>query len=421
MAGDVRDHHLVALPPARLGEPAEHCDRHPAGGLGEHPLGAGEQLHRVEDLVVADARDHSPALASGADDVLSVGGAADGEGARDRVRAPDRRDRVVAGEGIGDRRAAGGLGTGEPGVGRPVDQAEVDQLAYRLLRLDELGAGGDRDHDLVGEAPAQLLDGLVGEGLASLAVEGPDVDVAEGPGDLVGQLAAQPVGVVVGAVDPHQGGAEHRGGGDLGGLQVGRDDDHGAHRGMGGVGGDGVGQVAGAGTGDGVEAVAAGPAGGDAHHPVLEGVGRVLGVVLQVEVAQPEQVAQVAGADERRPALAQGDRLHVVLDGQEVVVAPDARRPRLDALPGDPPADLGVVIGDLEGAEAVVAGVGGRDRGGVAAGAAAQGKYSLAHVMDLRFRRMSDHACGAVRPPRRIRIPANPWAPRGGSGRVEGV
>jgi hypothetical protein len=250
---------------------------------------------------------------------------------------------------------------------------------------------------------------------------GPDVDVAEGPGDLVGQLAAEAVGVVVGAVDPHQGGSEHRGGRDLGGLQVGRDDDHGAHRGVGRVGGDGVGQVAGAGTGEGVEAMPACPAGGDAHHPILERVGRVLGVVLQVEVAQAEEVAQVAGSDQRRPALTQGDGLQLVLDGQQVAVAPDARGARLDARAGDPAADLGVVVGHLERAEAAVAGMGGRDRGRVAAGAAAQGKYSLAHVMDLRFRKMSDHACGAVRPPRRIRIPADPVAPRGGSGRVEGA
>src|SRR5690242_3920591 len=54
VAGDVGDHTLVG-PDDPLGrEPLQRGDGDAAGGLGEDALGAGEQLHRVDDLVVGD-------------------------------------------------------------------------------------------------------------------------------------------------------------------------------------------------------------------------------------------------------------------------------------------------------------------------------------------------------------------------------
>src|SRR5581483_12329198 len=122
-----------------------------------------------------------------------------------RVRL-DRNDvRLAALEGGGHRSASRRLGAGEArhgaAAGGAVDQLQVEQLAGGLVVLDELAAAGDGDDDLVRQPPAQLLGGLVGERLRALAVEGAHVDVAEGPGEDVDQLAAETVDVVVVAVD----------------------------------------------------------------------------------------------------------------------------------------------------------------------------------------------------------------------------
>ena len=94
----------------------------------------------------------------------------------------------------------GGLGAEHP-VGLVLDEAERDQLLERLVDLGQLRAGGDRDHDLVGQPPAELLGDLVAERLGALGVERADVDVDERPALLLaGDLGGEPVDVVVGAV-----------------------------------------------------------------------------------------------------------------------------------------------------------------------------------------------------------------------------
>ena len=61
-------------------------------------------------------------------------------------------------------------------------------------------------HDDVGRAPAELLRDLEGDGLGALGVVGPQVDVQEGPAlQLVGELQAEPVDLVVGSLDAHDG------------------------------------------------------------------------------------------------------------------------------------------------------------------------------------------------------------------------
>ena len=59
---------------------------------------------------------------------------------------------------------------------------------------------------MVGQPPAELLGHLVAQGLAALGVVGAHIDVDEGPFVVfaVGQLAAQAVDLVVGAVHGHQ-------------------------------------------------------------------------------------------------------------------------------------------------------------------------------------------------------------------------
>ena len=147
---------------------------------------------------------------------------------------------------VDDRRAAGGLGAVDP-VGLVLDQPERDQLLEGLVDLGQLGPGRDRDHDLVGQPPAELLGDLVAQGLGALGVVGADVDVDERPAVLLaGDLGGEPVDVVVVAVHRDQlvgvdGGVDL-----LGLLEVARDEHDGLDAGAGAGRGDRVGEVAGA-------------------------------------------------------------------------------------------------------------------------------------------------------------------------------
>ena len=127
--------------------------------------------------------------------------------------------------------------------------------------------------------------------------------------------------------------------------------------GPGARGGDGVGEVAGARTGERRGAELAGGAQGAGDDAVLEGVGRVGGVVLDPECLDAERAAEVVGAEQPGEAgLGVGARLDVVGHGQQRLVAPDVGRPGLDLGAGDAPARL-VVVPDLQRPEALRTGV----------------------------------------------------------------
>ena len=189
---------------------------------------------------------------------------------------------------VADRRAARGLGAEDP-VGLVLDEAERDQLLEGLVDLGQLRPRRDRDDDLVGQPPAELLGDLVAEGLGALGVERAHVDVDERPALLLaGDLGGEPVDVVVGAVHRDQvlgvdGGVDL-----LGPLEVARDEDHGLDAGAGTGRGHGVGEVARARAGEHLGAELAGRAQRTGHDAVLEGVGRVGGVVLDPELLDAE-------------------------------------------------------------------------------------------------------------------------------------
>src|SRR5260370_30871073 len=50
--GDVGDHYLVALPPPGSGQLGQDAYRHASRGLGEDALGAPEEPHPCDDLVL---------------------------------------------------------------------------------------------------------------------------------------------------------------------------------------------------------------------------------------------------------------------------------------------------------------------------------------------------------------------------------
>ena len=131
--------------------------------------------------------------------------------------------------------------------------------------------------------------------------------------------------------------------------------------GPGRVGGHRVGQVAGRGAGRHLEPELARLGQGDRDHPVLERAGRVGRVVLDPQLAQAELGGQAVGPHQRGEAGAEVDG-RLVVDGQQVPVAPDGAGPRRDALPADRGGDRLVVVGHLERPEAVVADVQGLGR-----------------------------------------------------------
>ena len=267
------------------------------------------------------------------DHVAAVGRVADGQRADDRVGRPDRFDDVGPGGPRGrDRGAAGGLATDEPDR-PPFDQAQVGQLLEAAGDPGEHRPGGDRRDDDVGRPPAERLGDLVGEGLGALGVERPEVDVDEAPAGLVGDLEAQPVDVVVGALDRHDRGAVGERMVDLGRLEVGRDEDVGRQADRRGSRRRRAGEVAGRCAGQRLDAELERPGGRDRDGAVLERQRRVARVVLDPQLLETERRGEALGRQQGRGPDGQTARRRRI-DREELGVAPDAGRACRDGLAG---------------------------------------------------------------------------------------
>src|SRR5262249_35431639 len=92
----------------------------------------------------------------------------------------------------------------------------------------------------------------------------------------------------------------------------------------------------------------------DRDHAVLEGVGGVRGVVLDPDLAEAEALSQAWGADEGRQSGLEG-RAGRIVERQEVRVAPDPVRSRLDLAARLLRVDCREVIRDLQWPEAALA------------------------------------------------------------------
>ena len=255
-------------------------------------------------------------------------------------------------EGLGDRRAAVRLRTDE--FHRLVlDEARGHQLleAKRDLRVQAPRGDGRDDH--IGQAPAELLGDLERERLAALRVERPEVDVDEGPALLIGDFKTQAVDVVVRAFNGDDGRAVAQGVIDLGRLEACRNEDHGAEPESRGGRGRRAGEVAGRGTGEGVEAERHGPRGRNRHDAILERQRRVARVVLEIQAParQTDVRTEPVGADQgrrtdREPAI------RGLVHRQQLEVAPDPGSSRLDRGTTDLRPDRFPVVHDLEPTEA---------------------------------------------------------------------
>ena len=211
------------------------------------------------------------------------------------------------------------------------DQPGVDELLEAAGDLRELRAGGDRADDAVRQLPAELLDRLERERLGALGVVRAQVDVHERPArPLARDLGAEPVDVVVVAAGwprsarrrrPWPGSSAPRG-------RTGSARRRAAprprrarrrrwrgcpwrHRRA-------------------CRSRAPCTRQGDGDDAVLERVRRVRGLVLDLQLTDPEPLGEAVGLDQRRPARRQR-RARGARQRQEVGVAPDRVRAGLDA------------------------------------------------------------------------------------------
>ena len=175
--------------------------------------------------------------------------------------------------------------------------------------------------------------------------------MTEPPRQLVRDLEAQAVDVVVGPVDPHDGRAVGERVLDLGRLEVGGNEHVGRDADRGSSGGRRAREVSGARAAERLEAEGAEPGRGDRDRPILERQRRVAGVVLDQQPFDADRRTEPVRAHQGRaadlePALGWG------VDRKELEVAPDARSPARDRVGGDEPAHQLQVDVDLERAEA---------------------------------------------------------------------
>ena len=167
---------------------------------------------------------------------------------------------------------------------------------------------------------------------------------------VVCKLAAEAVDLIVGPVDGDERGAVNGSADDFAALQVGRVEDLGVQSGLRAVRGYGAHKVAGGDAGEGLELELQRLAGGDAYGTVLERVGGIHGVVLDVEVLESQKAAKVLGFDERREAGAHIEG-GVGADREEVVIPPHGGWALLDALAGDVAGHRVIVVADFKRAE----------------------------------------------------------------------
>ena len=101
----------------------------------------------------------------------------------------------------------------------------IAQLIKGLVDLAHQRAARHRHDHMLRESPAEILGDFITHRLGTLGVERPEVDVHESPVVLEGNLGAEAVFLVVGAVHTDDVRAVNAGAEDLGFFQIRRDED----------------------------------------------------------------------------------------------------------------------------------------------------------------------------------------------------
>ena len=357
MAGDAEDGFAVAGDFAAVDELFGAGDGDAAGGFGEDAFVFGEPFDAIDDFFVGAILSISAGLAHGVDGVVAVGGSADGETLGDGLGLWHGLHHVGAAlHGVGNRGAAGGLGTID-GKRCFIDDSAFYELSVGFVDLRQERAAGHGCDGVAGDAPAELLHDFEAHGLAAFSVIGAEVYVDEAPAVFAGDFGAEAVDLIVGAVDADDLGAIDEGAEDFALLKVGRDEDVAFEACCGSICGDAVCEVAGAGAGDGLEPKLDGAAERDADDAVFKGECRVVdGVVFDVEGFDAECLREAIRLHERGKAdlLADGG---LAVDGEELPVAPHGLRAALNRGARDGRFHGIVIISGLQRAEVEFANV----------------------------------------------------------------
>src|SRR6266536_1970018 len=200
---------------------------------------------------------------------------------------------------------------------------------------------------------AELLSDLIAEGLGSLRVVGPDVDVHKRPVlMLAGQFGCEPVDVVIAAIHGHERATVDGGRNDLLLLEVGWHEHDRADPGTRRRSGDGVGQVSSRWTGQDLEAHRGRGGKRHGHNAVFERMGGVAAVVLHPQPLHAESPGEVVRAHQSGTAgLGVWHVGNVRGHGQQARVTPDIAWSGLDR----GTRERRQIVGHLEGPEALLA------------------------------------------------------------------
>src|ERR1700691_1036318 len=85
-----------------------------------------------------------------------------------------------------------------------IDKSQKNQLIKPLLDLSDQRPPRHRYHDVIGQAPAQLLSDFITHRLRAFSVIGTKVDVHKSPAMFIGDLRTQTIDMIVAAIDAHQ-------------------------------------------------------------------------------------------------------------------------------------------------------------------------------------------------------------------------
>ena len=238
---------------------------------------------------------------------------------------------------------------------RAAREAEVVELAEAAPQAGQQRSARHRRHHVRRHRPVELFGDLERARLGAFRVVRAEVDVGEAPAVPIRDLRAQPVDVVVGAVDRHDPRAVHRRSDDLAGLEVVGDEDEAGQAQACRVRGDAVGEVARRRAREHARAELDRPGRSHRHDAVLVRQRRVIhAIVLDVDRLDPEAGGEPVGPDERRPARRE-PRAGLAGDGQQLAVPPQVARARRDGRARQRLRGPRIVVHGLERAEAGLA------------------------------------------------------------------
>ena len=266
-----------------------------------------------------------------------------------------------------------------------IDQPEQNQLIKRLLDLRDERSASHRHHDVIGQAPAELLGDFIAHRLRSLSIIRTQIHVHESPAAFagkrfIGDLRAQAIDVVVAAVDAHQLRAKHLRAQNLRRLEIGWNEDPGFQSFAGRLRSHRIRQIARGRASDGIEAEAASIRQSHGDHAVFETQrGQADGVILNQQPSRSNLRAQSRRANQRGEPYGQR-RLKARRQRQQLAIAPNIRSTRGKQFARDARSKRIVIVGDFERRETVFADTAGLIAPSFAAFAAAEFVRARSHL-----------------------------------------